>query len=45
MFRKNNSAVRETQYGGGTGPSTGGYKEIPKVYRAILGVGGVHSTV
>ena len=45
MYRKNNSAVRETQCGGGTGPSTGGYKASPKVHRAVLGVGGVHSTV
>ena len=30
MYRKNNSAVRETQCGGGTGPSTGGYKACRK---------------
>jgi hypothetical protein len=45
MYRKNNRAVRETQYGDGTGPSTDGYKVDPKVHWPVLGVGGVHSTV
>jgi len=44
MCRKKNSAVRETRCGDEAGPSTGGYKECPKVHRAVLGVGGVHST-
>jgi len=29
MYRKNYSAVRETQYGEGTGPATDGYKDRP----------------
>ena len=45
MYRKNNSTVRETQYGDGTGLSTGEYKACPKAHRAVLGVGGVRSTV
>ncbi len=45
MYRKKNSTVRETQCGGGSEPSTGAYKACPEVYRAVLGVGGVHSTV
>lgn len=28
MYRRNSSAVRETQYSVGTGPTTGGYKDI-----------------
>jgi len=32
MYRKNNRAVREAQYGGGTGLPTGGYKVCRKSF-------------
>ncbi len=33
MYRKKNSAVRETQYGEGTGLTTDGYKDIRNFIR------------
>jgi len=44
MLRKTYSAVLETQCSDVGGASTGAYKET-KSYRAVLGVGGVHSTI
>jgi hypothetical protein len=44
MLRKTDSAVLEAQCSDARGASTGAYKET-KSYWAVLGVGGVHSTV
>ena len=45
MLRKINGAGREAHDGVGAEPTTDVYKVEPKSHLAIVGVGGVHSTV
>lgn len=45
MSQKMNNPVLETQCGDTRGISTGAYKVKPKSQQAVLGVGGVYSTL